>query len=399
MVYFSIIVTTPFVGLMYFLYLEDAAHPIPYPKPIRPGHSVTWVWELPHRLCGSRELPSHGCSEQSHLSSHIYPHSLPHTSLLLKQQHLPDRPLARLLNCNKGLLPTVHWCVSSLQLHYNITVPGVQKLLNNLNIHKAAGPDDITPHILKELSTQIAPILCAIYNKSYATGEIPDKWREANVVPIFKKGTTYDPSNYRPISLTCISCKLMEHIITSNIMQHANIYDILYALQHGFRNKLSCETQLLEFVQDLANNMQNGSQTDILVMDFSKAFDKVGHNRLVKKMEYYGVRGKTNNWIRSFLSNRSQTVVLEGERSHSASVISGVPQGSVLGPCLFLFYINDLPVGISSKVRLFADDTIVYLTINNNSDANKLQQRNHAHYIWRETLPRLYNHHMGNGDQ
>ena len=254
-----------------------------------------------------------------------------------------------------------------------ITEPGVQKLLERLKVHKAAGPDQIGPRVLKELAETIAPILTVIFKRSYDTGEVPDEWRTANVIPIYKKGKKNEASNYRPISLTCISCKLLEHIITSSIMSHANTHSILYSLQHGFRSMRSCETQLLEFIADIANTTQKGAQTDILIMDFSKAFDKVGHARLVRKLHHYGIQGKTNKWIKSFLANRTQTVVLEGERSDEAIVTSGVPQGSVLGPCLFLFYINDIPNNISSRVRLFADDTVMYLTIRSTRDGNTLQ--------------------------
>jgi len=195
----------------------------------------------------------------------------------------------------------------------------------------------------------------------------------ANVVPIYKKGAKQDPANYRPISLTCIACKIMEHIIASNIMRHGNQHNILYDLQHGFREKRSCETQLIEFSADLFNNMQDGKQTDVLILDFSKAFDKVGHKRLIQKLEHYGISGKTNRWIESFLSSRTQTVVLDGARSYEGEVASGVPQGSVLGPCLFLYYINDLPDGLTSTARLFADDTIIYITISSAIDTAILQ--------------------------
>ena len=160
---------------------------------------------------------------------------------------------------------------------------------------------------------------------SYDTGEVPTDWREANVAPIYKKGNKSEAVNYRPVSLTCIACKLLEHIVTSSIMQHAKQYDILYHLQHGFQEKRSCETQLLEFVTDLSNNMQSGKQTDVLIMDFSKAFDKVSHTRLVSKLERYGIQGRTNNWIKAFLQDRHQQVVVEGQRSYSAHVRSGVP--------------------------------------------------------------------------
>lgn len=255
-----------------------------------------------------------------------------------------------------------------------ITEPGVLKLLQTLKIHKAPGPDGISPRVLKELAPSIAPMLTMIFKKSYETAEVPSDWREAFVTPIYKKGNKHEAVNYRPVSLTCIACKLMEHIVTSQLMSHAKRYNILYLLQHGFRERRSCETQLLEFIADVTNNTHRGEQTDVLIMDFSKAFDRVSHPKLVKKLASYGVQGKTNAWIQAFLSDRSQKVVLEGEQSYRANVLSGVPQGSVVGPCLFLFYINDIPEQLTATVRLFADDTLAYLTIKSKQDQDKLQE-------------------------
>ena len=255
-----------------------------------------------------------------------------------------------------------------------ITTPGIFKMLKRLKPHKAAGPDNITARIMKELAQSIAPILQMIFQRSYNTGQIPMEWKEANVVPAYKKGPKTDPANYRPISLTCITCKLMEHIIASNIMKHARQNNIIYDLQHGFLDKRSCETQLLEFQCDILANLEGNHQTDVLIMDFSKAFDKVSHKHLIGKLEYYGMRGRTNRWIEAFLTDRQQCVVLEGESSDKVPVTSGVPQGSVLGPCLFLYYINNMATNIKSTVRLFADDTIAYLTIKGLQDAEQLQE-------------------------
>jgi len=156
-------------------------------------------------------------------------------------------------------------------------------------------------------------------------------------------------------------------------MHDANTHNILYRQQHGFRSKLSCETQLIEFVNDIVSNIRTSDQTDVFVMDFLKPIDKVSHRQLIWKLHRYGICGKTNTWIH-FLSNRQQTVVMEGATSSHVSVRSGVPQGSVLGTCLFLFYIiNDLPENISSTVRLFADDTITYIALNPKSNSNILQ--------------------------
>ncbi len=220
------------------------------------------------------------------------------------------------------------------------------------------GPDEIGPGILKELASTTAPILTDICRKSYTTGKIPEDWRRANVVAVFKKGGKSEVSNYRPISLTCVCCKILEHIIASSIMCHAQDHNILYDLQHGFGGQCSCETQLLGFQADIMQNIVQGKQADAIILDFSMAFDKVGHKRLAAKMEYYGVRGQTNIWIRGFVADRSQTVVLQGSQSYKTEVKYVVPQGSVLGPCLFLFYINDLPDMLTSNVHLFMWTTL-----------------------------------------
>ena len=251
------------------------------------------------------------------------------------------------------------------------SVSGVKKLLRNLKNYKTPGPDGIKTHVMKSLSSQHAPTVTMIYQQAYAVGDIPTDWRKANVVPAYKKGSKHDPSNYLPISLTCIACKLFEHIIASNIMKHANENNILYDLQHGFRERRSCETQLIEFTADIISNMQQGHQTDTIILDFSKAFDKVSHSRLLYKLQHYGITGKTNKVVSSFLSQLTQRVALEGEHSYEGQVVSGVPQGSVLGPCLFLFYINDITEGLESTVRLFSDDTILYLAITSPTDATR----------------------------
>ena len=165
----------------------------------------------------------------------------------------------------------------------------------------------------------------------------------------------------------------MEHIVASNLTKHFNQHNILYDLQHGFRERRSWETQFIQLVEDLARSMTSGKQTDLILLDFSKAFDKVNHLKLLYKLQLHGVQGKTLGWIGSFLMGRSPTVVLNGNSSDELQVLSGVPQGSVLGPILFLLYINDLPDSLQSQVRLFADDTAVYLTDKGQDDNQKLQ--------------------------
>ena len=261
-------------------------------------------------------------------------------------------------------------------------VNGIAKLLSHLSPHKAAGPDNIRPRILKELAHEIAPILSIIFTVSYETRSVPKEWLSALVTPVYKKGQKYLAENYRPISLTCVSCKVMEHIVTSHIMRHAEQNNILYPLQHGFRSGRSCKTQLIEFIDDVSSSLESGKQTDILVMDFSKAFDKVCHSLLTHKLRHYGIGLKSVNWISAFLSDRSQSVVTDGEMSEQVPVESGVPQGSVLGPSLFLYYVNDLPANLRSTVRLFADDTIAYLTITSAADCHTLQSDLDKLSVW-----------------
>ena len=255
---------------------------------------------------------------------------------------------------------------------------GVLKLLNNLNIHKASGPDGLSARVLKECSSEISPMLALIYNESLAQGTVLDNWRQANVAPVFKKGEKYNAAYYRLVSLTCICCKTLEHIIVSNINKHLAFESILADCQHGFRSQRSCETQLVQFYHDMVGNLDGAQdrgqkQTDVIIMDFAKAFDKVPHRRLLYKLGYYGIRGSTHKWISSWLSERSQKVVLDGQASDPVPVLSGVPQGSVLGPVLFLIFINDLPDNIRSSVRLFADDCELYRNIKSPIDCQILQ--------------------------
>ncbi len=170
-----------------------------------------------------------------------------------------------------------------------ISQNGVVKLLKDLQENKAPGPDGLSPKILKLCAEEIAPALTSIFNKSMHTGELPSDWLTANISPIFKKGDRAQASNYRPVSLTPICCKLLEHIIHSNIMSHLNEHNILTTRQHGFRAKHSCESQLIITVDDLARSLDCRTPLEMIIMDFSKAFDIVPHNRLLFKLEMYMV--------------------------------------------------------------------------------------------------------------
>jgi hypothetical protein len=228
---------------------------------------------------------------------------------------------------------------------------------------------------LKLAADDTAPYLTDIFQTSGDTGKVPALWKEENVTPVFKKGSRGAAENYRPVSLTVVVCKILEHIISSHIMKYAEANSILSNIQHGFRQRRSTETQLILTVNDIiGKHLDAGKLVDLAILDFTKAFDKVPHRRLIHKLRYYGLSGQITNWIQDFLSERTQRVMVDGKCSKVAPVLSGVPQGTVLGPIAFLFYINDLAVNITSHVRLFADDCLLYTTADENSISPLLQE-------------------------
>jgi hypothetical protein len=270
-------------------------------------------------------------------------------------------------------IPTPSGLPHPIMPDIEVGIGGVEKLLSKLNPKKAQGPDQLPLRVLKEASAQVAPLLTSVFNQSLNTGEVPTDWLQANVVSIHKKDSKSDVNNYRPVSLTAVPSKLLEHIIHHSVMGHSDKHHIIIDNQHGFRTGHSTESQLILTVEDLARSLDNGHTSDVLILDFSKAFDKVPHRRLLQKVHHCGIQGKTHRWITNWLTARYQQTVLNNIKSSPSAVTSGVPQGTVLGPLLFLIYINDITTGISSNIRLFADDCVVYRQADTQEESDILQ--------------------------
>ena len=216
-------------------------------------------------------------------------------------------------------------------------------------------------------------------------GKLPSSWKEAEVVPIFKKGKKSSAGNYRPVSLTSVICKVFEKFIRDALDNHFTNNNLLSPDQFGFCSGRSCVTQLLVTINEWFTYLDQKIPVDAAYLDFRKAFDSVPHKRLLSKLHGYGVRGTVLRWVEDFLSNRNQYVNVNGKTSEKVPVTSGVPQGSVLGPTLFIYFINDLPDAAESFLKIFADDTKAYTKIETKEDQLRLQRTIDNFVKWTDT--------------
>ena len=245
----------------------------------------------------------------------------------------------------------------------------IESVLKTLTVGKASGPNGLSNRVLKELSVQLSVPFCSLFIQSLQTGFLPSFYKEANVCPVPKKGDLSVVSNHRPISLLNAEAKVFERLVFKYLFNHLRDNNLLSSLQSGFIPGDSTVNQLTFLYNTFCQALDSGKEVRAVFCDIRKAFDRVWHVGLLHKLRAAGVTGEILNWSNNYLSDRKQRVVLPGTVSDWLLIRAGVPQGSILGPLLFLLYINDIVTDIGSNIRLFADDTSLYIIVDDPSDA------------------------------
>ena len=255
--------------------------------------------------------------------------------------------------------------------------------MNELTHNAAPGPDRFPAILLRKCRHALAPPLSRIWRESLSSGEIPDICKSATITPIHKGKSRAVPKNYRPVALTSHLIKVFEKVVRNKLVQFLQERNLFNTTQHGFLAGRSCLSQLLSHFDRITSELEKGNGVDIIYLDFAKAFDKVDHGITLSKIANLGIRGSLGQWLHSFLTNRHQSVVVQGRKSQPKPVISGVPQGSVLGPLLFLILIGDIDKDVAASfLSSFADDTRVGKGITSDEDVKLLQADLNSIYKW-----------------
>ena len=248
--------------------------------------------------------------------------------------------------------------------------------LHALDVNKSTGHDGLSPKLLKAASTAIAPSLTKLINLSLSKCKVPNIWKKANVIPIYKKGDKDIVNNYRPISILPVLSKVLERIVFKSVYNYLHEHNLLSTHQSGFRPGDSTVNQLAYMYHQFCEALDKKKDVRIVFCDISKAFDKVWHQGIIFKLKKLGINGDLLKWFQDYLDNRFQSVVIKGQVSWWSLIEAGVPQGSVLGPLLFLIYINDLAESVNCSIKMFADDTCLYITVEDPAEGAELLNHN-----------------------
>ena len=265
----------------------------------------------------------------------------------------------------------------------DLSVSRIRLILNNLDINKAQGPDNINGTVLKHCFESLAYPLSKLFKLTYNVGCLPFEWKTSNILPVHKKDNKNNVQNYRPISLISLVMKVYERILYEELLNHTQ--SKIGPRQHGFLRNKSCNTNLLSFTNSIVSSLHDKTGVDVVYFDFAKAFDTVSHDLILNKLKFqYGIDGSLLKLLINYLKGRKQRVVLENITSESITVLSRVPQGSILGPLLFLPFINDIYVGIdkATSICLYADDTKIWRKINSENDCIQLQKDINTLHNW-----------------
>lgn len=273
--------------------------------------------------------------------------------------------------------------ISSPLANLTITTKEIEDMIDCIQTDSSCPDNDLPASVLKNCKTHLSYPIKLIWEESFHIGIVPKFYKTQFIHPIHKKDSNSFASNYRPISITSHVIKVFERILRNHLVKYLEENNLINVKQHGFRKGRSCLTQLLAYYDEILTNALSGNDTDAIYIDFAKAFDKIDHNILLKKLTNYGISGKFHSWIKSFLTERDQAVTINGTSSYLTKVISGVPQGTVLGPLLFLIYINELSSQIkSSTCSSFADDTRLAMAISCQDDMQCLSDDLNIVHTW-----------------
>eukprot|EP00914_Ancora_sagittata_P027530 GHVO01053773.1.p1 GENE.GHVO01053773.1~~GHVO01053773.1.p1 ORF type:complete len:416 (-),score=23.83 GHVO01053773.1:3-1250(-) len=280
-------------------------------------------------------------------------------------------------NVHREPFPAMNLKTDAIVEHVTLSRENVLHILRSLDISKAPGPDGIQNIVLKSCANSLSSPLAILFSRSLTEGQLPAEWKQASVIPIYKnKGVRSDARNYRPISLTSCVGKVMERLINDALLRHLSSNGLITDSQFGFLPRHSTTDQLGYLLQDLHTAMNERKSTIACFLDLASAFDSVPHAGILHKLPAYGIRGFIFRWIANFLADREQHVLLEGCQSATDKVLSGVPQGSVIAPTLFLLFMNDLSEDLAQQISIspgavpeshgdhlmYADDTMIYFT-------------------------------------